>query len=111
MRRNEAALLKNLVASMIGLLEERESSSPQDELEQITGMKTGKSEPPDNVTLQRLRPISLSWTTSPEERRVRTRPGRSYRALSRSLPRWKGKVKGVVKIGVGMLETNCLIAG
>ena len=53
---HEAALLKNLVASMIGLLEERESSSPQDELEQITGMKTGNSEPPDNVTLQRLLP-------------------------------------------------------
>ena len=49
-------MLKNLVASMIGLLEERESSSPQDELEQITGMKTGNSEPPDNVTLQRLLP-------------------------------------------------------
>jgi hypothetical protein len=53
---HEAALLKNLVASMIGLLEERESSSPQDELEQITGMKTGNAEPPDNVTLQRLLP-------------------------------------------------------
>ncbi|HEY4797270.1 MAG TPA: DUF2017 domain-containing protein, partial [Mycobacterium sp.] len=53
---HEAALLKNLVASMIGLLEERESSSPQDELEQITGMKTGNSEPPDNVTLRRLLP-------------------------------------------------------
>jgi hypothetical protein len=53
---HEAALLKNLVASMIGLLDERESSSPQDELEQITGMKTGSSEPPDNATLQRLLP-------------------------------------------------------
>jgi hypothetical protein len=53
---HEAALLKNLVASMIGLLEERESSSPQDELEEITGMKTGNSAPPDNVTLQRLLP-------------------------------------------------------
>jgi Domain of unknown function (DUF2017) len=53
---NEAALLKNLVGSMIGLLDERESSSPPDELEQITGMKTGSSEPPDNVTLQRLLP-------------------------------------------------------
>src|ERR1700690_3636266 len=41
---------------MIGLLEERESSSPPDELEQITGMKTGNAEPPDNVTLQRLLP-------------------------------------------------------
>jgi hypothetical protein len=53
---HEAALLRNLVASMIGLLDERESSSPQDELEQITGMKTGNSEPPDNATLQRLLP-------------------------------------------------------
>jgi hypothetical protein len=53
---HEAALLKNLVASMIGLLDERESSSPQDELEQITGMRTGNSEPPDNATLQRLLP-------------------------------------------------------
>jgi len=53
---HEAALLKNLVGSMIGLLDERESSSPTDELEQITGMKTGNSEPPDNATLQRLLP-------------------------------------------------------
>jgi len=53
---HEAALLKNLVGSMIGLLDERESSSPPDELEQITGMKTGSSKPPDNVTLQRLLP-------------------------------------------------------
>ncbi len=53
---HEAALLKNLVGSMIGLLDERESSSPPDELEQITGMKTGNTEPPDNVTLRRLLP-------------------------------------------------------
>jgi Domain of unknown function (DUF2017) len=53
---HEAALLKNLVGSMIGLLDERESSAPPDELEQITGMKTGNPEPPDNATLQRLLP-------------------------------------------------------
>jgi len=53
---HEAALLKNLVGSMIGLLDERESSSPPDELEEITGMKTGSSKPPDNATLQRLLP-------------------------------------------------------
>jgi hypothetical protein len=53
---HEAVLLKNLVASMIGLLDERESSAPQDELEQITGMKTGNPQPPDNATLQRLLP-------------------------------------------------------
>jgi hypothetical protein len=53
---HEAALLKNLVASMIGLLDERESSSPSDELEQITGMKTGNAQPPENATLLRLLP-------------------------------------------------------
>jgi hypothetical protein len=41
---------------MIGMLDERESSSPADELEQITGMKTGSSDRPDNATLQRLLP-------------------------------------------------------
>ena len=53
---HEAGLLKNLVGSMIGLLDERESSSPPDELEQITGMKTGNTEPPGNATLRRLLP-------------------------------------------------------
>jgi hypothetical protein len=64
---HEAALLKNLVGSMIGLLDERESSSPPDELEQITGMKTGNSKPPDNATLQRLLPdFSKPHDDSPE---------------------------------------------
>ncbi|MBV9722934.1 MAG: DUF2017 domain-containing protein, partial [Mycobacterium sp.] len=53
---HEAGLLKNLVGSMIGMLNERESSSPPDELEQITGMKTGNTEPPGNATLRRLLP-------------------------------------------------------
>lgn len=52
----EAALLKTLVASMVGLLDDRESSSPSDELEQITGIKTGNSERPDSATLRRLLP-------------------------------------------------------
>ncbi|OBG24693.1 DUF2017 domain-containing protein [Mycobacterium sp. 852002-51057_SCH5723018] len=53
---HEAALLKNLVTAMIGLLDERESSGPADELEQITGIKTGNSEPPRDPTLRRLLP-------------------------------------------------------
>jgi Domain of unknown function (DUF2017) len=53
---HEAALLKNLVSSMVGLLDERESSTPPDELEEITGMKTGSSSPPDSAALQRLLP-------------------------------------------------------
>jgi hypothetical protein len=53
---HEAALLKNLVGAMIGLLDERESSSPTDELEDITGIKTGNSEPPRDPSLRRLLP-------------------------------------------------------
>ncbi len=53
---HEAALLKNLIGSMIGMLDERENSSPPDELEQITGMRTGNTQPPGNATLRRLLP-------------------------------------------------------
>ena len=53
---HEADLLKNLVTALIGLLDERESSSPADELEEITGIKTGNSEPPQESTLRRLLP-------------------------------------------------------
>jgi Domain of unknown function (DUF2017) len=53
---HEAALLRNLVGAMIGLLDERESSAPPDELEEITGIKTGNAEPPHDPTLRRLLP-------------------------------------------------------
>lgn len=49
-------MLKNLVGSMIGMFDERESSSPPDELEEITGIRAGNAERPDNATLQRLLP-------------------------------------------------------
>ncbi|OBA78662.1 hypothetical protein A9W99_23660 [Mycobacterium sp. 1164966.3] len=53
---HEAALLKNLVTAMIELLEQRESSSPSDELQEITGIKTGNAEPPPDPMLRRLLP-------------------------------------------------------
>ncbi|MBW0015797.1 DUF2017 domain-containing protein [Mycobacterium sp.] len=53
---HEAALLTNLVTAMIGLLDERESCAPPDELEEITGIKTGSAEPPSDPTLRRLLP-------------------------------------------------------
>ncbi|BBY01938.1 DUF2017 domain-containing protein [Mycobacterium seoulense] len=53
---HEAALLKNLATAMVGLLDERESSSPADELEEITGIKIGNSDPPKDPTLRRLLP-------------------------------------------------------
>ena len=53
---HEAALLRNLVTSMLGMLDDRESSSPADELEEITGMRTGHSQPPPDDTMKRLLP-------------------------------------------------------
>ncbi|BDB43796.1 MULTISPECIES: oxidative stress transcriptional regulator AosR [Mycobacterium] len=53
---HEAALLQNLVGAMVGLLDERQSSSPSDELEEITGIKTGHSQRPADPTLGRLLP-------------------------------------------------------
>ncbi|MDT5260584.1 MAG: hypothetical protein QOD10_5664 [Mycobacterium sp.] len=53
---HEAALLKNLVSAMVGLLDERESSSPPDELEEITGIKPGNAQPPRDPMLHRLLP-------------------------------------------------------
>jgi hypothetical protein len=49
-------LLTSLIRSLLGMLDERESSSPPDELEQITGIKTGNATPPDDATLRRLLP-------------------------------------------------------
>ncbi|MGV0606371.1 oxidative stress transcriptional regulator AosR [Mycolicibacterium sp. XJ1904] len=53
---HEAALLRSLATSVVGMLEERESSSPADELEAITGMRTGNSTPPEDDTMKRLLP-------------------------------------------------------
>lgn len=53
---HEAALLQSLATSLTGMLDERESSAPADELETITGMRTGNSAPPDDDTLKRLLP-------------------------------------------------------
>ncbi len=53
---HEAALLHSLVTSMLGMLDERESSSPADELEEITGMRTGHEKPPQDDTMKRLLP-------------------------------------------------------
>jgi len=53
---HEAALLRNLVGSIDGMLEARQSASPPDELEQITGIRTGNANPPEDATTRRLLP-------------------------------------------------------
>ena len=53
---HEAALLKNMVTSVQGMLDERESAAPSDPLTQITGIRTGHPQPPDDSTMRRLLP-------------------------------------------------------
>ena len=53
---HESALLRSLVTSMVDMLDERETTSPTDELEELTGMKTGHSTAPEDDTMKRLLP-------------------------------------------------------
>jgi hypothetical protein len=53
---HEAELLSSLVTSLLGMLDDRESSAPVDELAEITGMRTGNSTPPQDDTMKRLLP-------------------------------------------------------
>ncbi len=45
-----------MASSVIDILVDRQSSAPADELEEITGIRTGHSHPPQDVTLGRLLP-------------------------------------------------------
>ena len=53
---HECALLRNMVTSVQGMFDERESAAPSDPLEQITGIRTGNAEPPEDATMRRLLP-------------------------------------------------------
>lgn len=53
---HEAALLRSLTSSLLAMFEDRDSSAPTDELEQLTGLRIGHSQPPPDATLKRLLP-------------------------------------------------------
>lgn len=53
---HEAALLHNMIDSVLEMLDGRQAQSPADELEAITGIRTGPSAPPADDTLARLLP-------------------------------------------------------
>jgi hypothetical protein len=52
----EATVLRSLVGSVVGLLEERAAGAPTDELAAMTGLRTGHSTPPEDAALARLLP-------------------------------------------------------
>jgi hypothetical protein len=49
-------MLKSLVTSMLEMLDDRQTSSPADELEQITGIRAGNPQRPEDATMRRLLP-------------------------------------------------------
>lgn len=53
---HEVELLASMVGSMRELLAERESTAPRDELSELTGIPSGHSSAPTDVTLGRLLP-------------------------------------------------------
>ena len=57
MAAHEAALLHSLVTSLMGMLDDRESSAPADELQEITGMRIEQAFSPGRVA-----PIRVAYT-------------------------------------------------
>lgn len=56
MDEREASVLRSLVGAVSGLLGERASSAPEDELAALTGLRSGNTLAPDDPRLARLLP-------------------------------------------------------
>lgn len=56
MEDHEVQILHALVSNIVDMLEQRRDSSPRDELAELTGMRSGHSELPDQAPLARLLP-------------------------------------------------------
>jgi hypothetical protein len=52
----EAGLLRALVTQVLDMLAERREAVPEDALAELTGIRTGPSEPPEDAVLARLLP-------------------------------------------------------
>lgn len=64
----EAALVRDVVSGVMKLLSDRLGSGSQDELAELTGIKSGNSEPPDYAPLARLIPDFFPPSGSPRAR-------------------------------------------
>lgn len=66
---HESALLKNMATSVQEMLDDRQSGTPSDPLEQITGIRTGNPTPPDEATMRRLLPdfVKVDIDRAPED--------------------------------------------
>ena len=62
---HEASVLRSLVSSVLGMLEERAGQAPQDDLAALTGLRTGNATPPESRALRRLLPACHRPYTDP----------------------------------------------
>lgn len=56
MEAHEVQILHSLVSNVVDMLEQRRDSAPRDDLAELTGMRSGHSEAPDQAPLARLLP-------------------------------------------------------
>ena len=75
---HEATLLQSLVKSLMDMLVDREASSPTDELEELTGMRTGHSDLRRTTRWRDCCPISSGPSTT-------IRPARAAESLNSAL--------------------------
>lgn len=79
----EADLVRDVVSGVMKLLSDRLGSGSQDELAELTGIKSGKSEPPDYAPLARLIPDFFPPSGSP---RARAADAERYAGHAENLP-------------------------
>ncbi|HET9138099.1 DUF2017 domain-containing protein [Actinophytocola sp.] len=68
--RHEAAVLRGLVSQIDDILRARAAEAPNDELAQLTGIRTGPSSAPDDPILSRLLPDFHRLDESPTDAEV-----------------------------------------
>ncbi|MFC4603313.1 DUF2017 domain-containing protein [Rhodococcus kronopolitis] len=78
----EASVLRSLVTSVLSLLQDRAASAPQDDLAELTGLRTGNSTAPTDDALARLLPDFLKPDAAGGERAT---PGANVNGALRSL--------------------------
>ena len=72
LERHEAALLRTMTNSVQEMLDDRQTSAPSDPLEQITGIRTGNSSPPEDATMRRLLPDFVKETEADDSGALRS---------------------------------------
>lgn len=69
---HEAAVLRSLVTSVVAMLDARDSEAPQDDLAELTGLRSGNNEAPTDPILKRLLPDFHRPDQDPDNRSAKS---------------------------------------